>query len=467
MPTNMADQAIAKPLRLAFYGDDFTGSTDALEVLAFAGFRCALFLETPTLQALEELGGFDAIGIAGESRGMSPSEMDKELPPILEALERLQAPVVHYKVCSTFDSSPTIGSIGHVMELARNVFGTRMMPIIAGTPSLSRYCAFGNLFARSGTDGKTYRIDKHPIMSVHPVTPMHEGDLTVHLSRQTAIRIQNFALPNFELDLPERDGALDRTEVGALLFDSITEAHLTEVGRLLEVLASKSRTTFVVGSSGVEYALTQHWRATGREGSLNLRFDAFDAVDQVLAISGSASALSALQIDAALASGFVDVPLDAALLVDEVRWKEESQLLSERVIDLLRQGRSVMLHTARGPQDKRIAKMIDSLVARGETSDQARHRGGRLLGERLGLIVQNVLQAVPLRRLLLSGGDTSSQITKVLAPDALEVAARLAPGAPLCRAISKKPHLVNLQIALKGGQMGSQDYFVKALKGTA
>ena len=28
-----------RPARLAFYGDDFTGSTDALEVLAFAGLR--------------------------------------------------------------------------------------------------------------------------------------------------------------------------------------------------------------------------------------------------------------------------------------------------------------------------------------------------------------------------------------------------------------------------------------------
>jgi len=37
----------------------------------------------------------------------------------------------------------------------------------------------------------------------------------------------------------------------------------------------------------------------------------------------------------------------------------------------------------------------------------------------------------------------------------------------LCRAISRKPHLAQLEIALKGGQMGQPDYFVKALHGTA
>ena len=102
----------------------------------------------------------------------------------------------------------------------------------------------------------------------------------------------------------------------------------------------------------------------------------------------------------------------------------------------------------------------------GLSRSQAKHEGGRLLGQRLGQLVDTVLRAVPLRRLLLSGGDTASQITQRLAPDALLIAARLAPGAPLCRVLSRTPHLQQLQIALKGGQMGQPDYFVKALRGT-
>jgi uncharacterized protein YgbK (DUF1537 family) len=109
--------------------------------------------------------------------------------------------------------------------------------------------------------------------------------------------------------------------------------------------------------------------------------------------------------------------------------------------------------------------MIASLVLLGKSREEAKHSGGRLLGMRLGLIVKAILIATPLRRLLLSGGDTSSQITRVLAPDALEIEARLAPGAPLCRVISKQVHLNTLQIALKGGQMGDESYFVKALHG--
>ena len=127
-------------LRLAFYGDDLTGSTDALEVLAFAGLRCALFLKPPTREQLAALGGFDAIGVAGDSRAMTPAEMDSALPPVFEALSALNAPIIHYKVCSTFDSAPGIGSIGRVMELARASFGPRTIPIVAGTPALIATC---------------------------------------------------------------------------------------------------------------------------------------------------------------------------------------------------------------------------------------------------------------------------------------------------------------------------------------
>lgn len=153
-------------------------------------------------------------------------------------------------------------------------------------------------------------------------------------------------------------------------------------------------------------------------------------------------------------------------LVNASTWESAAVALVTSTTELLAQGKSVILHTARGPNDPRIATLINSLMARGESREEAVHGGGRLLGIRLGEIVQKILIASPVRRLLLSGGDTSSQITRVLAPDAIEIEARLSPGAPLCRVISDKPHLKDIQIALKGGQMGDASYFVRAVKGS-
>ena len=461
------DQTDAQ-LRLVFYGDDFTGSTDALEVLAFAGLRCALFLKPPSRAQLAHLGGFDAIGVAGDSRGMSPAEMQEALPPVLEALRGLDAPILHYKVCSTFDSGPSIGSIGKVLDILVQI-ERNAVPIIAGTPALKRFCAFGNLFARSGTDGKVYRIDRHPIMSVHPVTPMGEGDLLRHLALQTDLPLSGFFLPNLEGERAQIDAAWSKATASAdagILLDTITPQHLTEVGRILDGYAKAVGPIFTIGSSGVEYALTQWWRELGTLPEIQRSYDYIAPVDHILAVSGSASPLSSAQIDKAIAAGFAELAIDAKALIGEDSRQQATQDIVDRAVALLGEGRSVIMHTARGPHDTRIAEMLDSFAATGRTLDDARHIGGRLLGQRLGVIADAILNCVPLGRLVLSGGDTSSQVTQVLAPDALEIDGRLAPGAPLCRVLSDKPHLRGLQLALKGGQMGDANFFVTARDGT-
>ncbi len=457
-------------LKLAFYGDDFTGSTDALEVLAFAGLRTALFLQPPTPQALTQAGPLDAFGVAGDSRAMTPQEMDAALPPVFEALAASGAPIVHYKVCSTFDSAPGIGSIGRAMELARSSFGSRMIPVVGGTPSLRRYCAFGHLFARSATDDQVHRIDRHPIMSVHPVTPMAESDLRLHLGRQTALRLANLPFPLLDEGHAAATSALEQLAAqGAegVVVDALHPAHLTEVGHLLADRAAPAAPLFTVGPSGVEYALAQWWRASGELAGPPPEYSAFGPAERVLAVSASASALSARQIDAAIEAGYVEIAVDAAALLDASRWAAALDRLITQALHSLRRGDSVILHTARGPADPRIAAASAAMQAQGVAADTAHLQAGRLLGQRLGAITQALLRSERVGRLLLSGGDTSSQIIKTLAPDALRVAARLTPGAPLCRLVAREPWLHGLEVALKGGQMGDAHFFATARQGRA
>jgi uncharacterized protein YgbK (DUF1537 family) len=454
--------------RLIFYGDDFTGSTDALEVLAFAGLRCALFLKPPQPDTLAQFSELDAAGVAGDSRAMSCAEIDATLPAVFEAIATVGAPIIHYKVCSTFDSSPAIGSIGRIMEIARRRFPSGHIPIVAGTPALGRYCLFGNLFARSGTDGKVYRIDRHPIMSVHPVTPMTEGDLGLHLARQGDVTIEK--LPYTALEAGRESAlqqlrALAETGPGAILLDAALPRHLTDIGYVLAEEAKRRAPVFVVGGSGVEYALTQFWCESGGFAETAGRFDTIQRVDRLLAVSGSASKLTAAQIEAALQAGFAEIPVIARDVLHEDTWREAVGALARRAAALLAQGRSVLLHTARGPDDPRIGEMLDALVARSLSREDARQTGGRELGVRLGELVRQILAAEKLPRIAVAGGDTSSQVTQVLGPDALEVAARLAPGAPLCRMISRSPETHGIEIALKGGQMGEVDFFERLRNG--
>ncbi|MEO5562708.1 MAG: four-carbon acid sugar kinase family protein, partial [Chitinophagaceae bacterium] len=144
---------------LAFYGDDFTGSTDALEFLTRAGAKTMLFIEPPSKAVLAKYPGLNAFGVAGRTRSMSPAEMKKTLLPAFEKLKQCGARHVHYKICSTFDSSPKIGSIGKAIDAGAEVFKNKFTPLLVAAPLLGRYCLFGNLFARMGigSEGSIHR----------------------------------------------------------------------------------------------------------------------------------------------------------------------------------------------------------------------------------------------------------------------------------------------------------------------
>ncbi|MBN9346414.1 MAG: four-carbon acid sugar kinase family protein, partial [Devosia sp.] len=178
--TGAADR-LPEGVLVAWYGDDFTGSAATMEVLAFAGLASVLFLDIPTAEDLARFPGARGIGIAGIARSKPPQWMDENLPPVFAALATIGAPVSHYKICSTLDSAPHVGSIGRAIDLAAPILGGAWHPLIVAAPPIGRYQAFGTLFALY--DGAVHRLDRHPTMSRHPVTPMHEGDVRRHLAQ--------------------------------------------------------------------------------------------------------------------------------------------------------------------------------------------------------------------------------------------------------------------------------------------
>src|SRR5690606_15147631 len=68
--------------RLAYYGDDFTGATDALATATRMGLRSLLFFGVPTAAQLQRVGPLDCLGIAGATRAMAPDAMRAELQPV-------------------------------------------------------------------------------------------------------------------------------------------------------------------------------------------------------------------------------------------------------------------------------------------------------------------------------------------------------------------------------------------------
>ena len=100
--------------------------------------------------------------------------------------------VLLYKVCSTFDSSPEIGSIGRGIELLHDQFTSHgAIPVAPAQPGFGRYTAFSNHYAAFA--GDVYRLDRHPSPR-HPSTPMHAADLR-RASHRAAQRRRHRRLP--------------------------------------------------------------------------------------------------------------------------------------------------------------------------------------------------------------------------------------------------------------------------------
>lgn len=395
---------------LAFYGDDFTGSTDALEFLTRAGARTALFIEPPTTEQLQQYEGLQAFGVAGMTRAMTPAAMEETLLPAFKKLQQTGAKHVHYKVCSTFDSSPHIGSIGKAIDVGASVFKHSFVPLLVAAPVLGRYCLFGNLFARMGigSQGEIYRLDRHPSMSKHPVTPADESDLRLHLVKQTNKKI---GLMNIlQQEVPQG--------YDVVLFDALYQEQLLPIGKIIQ------DTPFSVGSSGVEMALGQYWNSTGVLQPVTAWKHPGPA-EPMLVICGSCSPVTAAQINHA--NHFEVMALNDNAI--------------QQAVMHVNNGKSVIIHTE------------------GATKQQAANIPASELGTRLGLLARQIVAQTNIQRIVIAGGDTSSYAARAMGIESVVMTAALVPGAPLCRASAPGSPLDGKEVNFKGGQVGGENYF--------
>jgi len=434
-----------KNILLAFYGDDFTGSTDALEFISRAGAKTVLFTETPTIEQLKSFPDLDAFGVAGKTRALSPAEIEKILIPAFEQIKATGVKHVHYKVCSTFDSSPTVGSIGKAIDCGEAVFKNKIVPVLGGMPALGRYCVFGNLFARMGigSNGKIYRIDKHPSMSKHPVTPMNESDLRIHLGKQTDKKIG--LIDNVQQKRKKKEWLDNITDEEVVLLDTTNDDELLKIGEWLNTQQKKHGQLFSVGGSGIEMALGNYWNKKKVLQPV-ASWPKPKKANPLLVVSGSCSPVTKNQIEFALAQGFVEMPLEMETFQDESGQGFSIGVCVEEIVSALRQNQSVIVHT-------------------GNIREVEQSTSARTLGKTLGYIAKKICADIKLKRIVVAGGDTSSYAARELGITALEMITPFIPGAPLCRAHAPGSPVNGLEVNFKGGQVGGEDYFVVMANG--
>ena len=332
-------------------------------------------------------------------------------------------------------------------------------PMVVGVPRLRRYQAFGNLFAGIGPD--VHRLDRHPTMSRHPVTPMPEADLRLHLAPQTARRIELIDLVT--LKAGQAAHALSRLagpDTPIIMLDIIDDETLGKAGQL--IWEQRGNGLFTASSSGLQYALIAHWRQAGILPA-TAELPKTLPVAMVAAISGSCSPVTAAQIDWAGANGFAC----ERLLIDQVLSPSLREAEINRLVEAAKKSidakQSPLIFSAKGPDDPAVIGFANSARAAACTVTDA----NAIVGSALAQIMRRIVNETAINRLVIAGGDSSGAVASALDIAALTVSAQLLPGAPLCRAWSGSPRMDGIEIVLKGGQIGTANFFGLALQGTA
>ena len=392
-----------------FIADDFTGASDTLATLARAGLKARLFRDLPTPA---DLAGLDAWGIATQARALDRMSMMALGQRLGRGIATFSPDFLHLKICSTFDSSPGTGNFVLMAEVLSEALGIADIAVIGGQPSLGRHAIFGTLFAR-GPDGRVHRIDRHPVMSIHPVTPMHEADMLRHLEA-LGLHGLNPVLRGMTGDaFPRYYDALDQSDVEA-------------AGRDLH---SGTNRCLVIGASSVAEAWLASRGYTATVSPPHIPING----GPILAFAGSRSSLTTAQI--AAAQSYNRLPINPAdMIAKGSRFAEAQEWAAER---LARHENCIIFLTA----------------------DHAGPISPADLAEASAEFVARLIDTAQPGALVVAGGDTSSAIVGRLAPAWLDFAGMLCPGVPILRSDGPAG---KLPLALKGGQMGALDFFDQA-----
>lgn len=419
--------------KIIFCADDFTGASDALATLARSGLRARLYLKSPSLKNNPEIAELDAVGLATALRSMDKNSGQLAMQKIGSELSLLDGDFYHFKICSTFDSANKVGNIGVVSAEFAKQIDAKWTAFIGGQPSLGRFCVFGNLFATADTTD-IYRIDRHPLMMRHPITPMNESDMRLHLQQQYGGQIGLINFTEYSQDTASLETKLLKRIANGesrTLFDVSCADDLLIIGKLIRRISRKLK-VLCVGASSVSESLILSERIKSAQKINNLQMSNRQGLP-VLAVAGSRSKTTSQQVERA--KYYTKIVLKPEIFSDD---GNAVKTLIEDCCKILRQQKHVLIYT-----------LADTNY--GVSS----HEMARITAK----IVDKILNQSQIGFLTIAGGDTASLVIQCLNFDCLSYISDFDRGAPVMQGHLQGHSLDGVPMVLKGGQMGSIGFF--------
>jgi 3-dehydrotetronate 4-kinase len=415
-------------MKLGCIADDLTGATDLALMLAREGMRTVQTIGVPSTDL--DLSSADVVVVALKSRTIPVKDAIAQTLAAAEALRKAGAERFFFKYCSTFDSTDE-GNIGPVAEALLAFTGSSFTLACPAFPANGRTVYKGRLFVNG--------LPLHESsMKDHPLTPMRDSNLVRVLQRQTKLSVGLVSFEDVEAGPDAIKIAFEREQTAGrqiVIVDALTDTHLRSIGQAAAGLS------LITGGSGVAMGLPAAYR--GGSASSSSSEKTFDApAGREIILAGSCSAATKNQVETATERNVPSFRLDPMALAS-------GDQNAQAVLNWL------SAQQASGPV------LIYSTATPNEVQEVQRKLGRMNSGEIVENTLAQIACALPERgftRLIVAGGETSGAVVNALNVGALTIGPEIDPGVPWTRTLSG----TDLALALKSGNFGAPDFFLKA-----
>jgi uncharacterized protein YgbK (DUF1537 family) len=417
---------------LGAIADDFTGATDLCSMLVRGGMRTVQVIGTPRPD--DNVPDADAVVVAIKSRTAPVAWAVQESLAALQWLRRAGARQFFFKYCSTFDSTDR-GNIGPVTDALIQALGCGFSLHCPAFPTNGRTVYLGHLFVGGALLNESG-------MERHPLTPMTDANLVRVLSRQTDARVGLVGFPTVERGSNAIRDALTRLKEDGrrhAIVDAVTDAHLVAIGE------AAAHHALISGGSGVAMGLPGNFGLAGLLPSADIAASLPPVSGAAAVLSGSCSRATLSQLGYAR-SHLPMLELDPLTMRDAEQLAEHALTWAEGKI-----GATPIVIAASAPPDR-----VTVIQAALGGPDQA----SALLEAAMARIAEGLVSR-GVRRLVVAGGETAGAVVTQLGVQRLRIGAEIDPGVPWTLASSNGADLL---LALKSGNFGATDFFLKAFQ---
>ena len=415
---------------LGVIADDLTGATDVALMLSREGMRVVQTVGVP--EKGKPLPEADAVVVSMKSRTNPVAEAVAWSLQACDALLASGAKQILFKYCSTFDSTDE-GNIGPVADALMKRLDARLTIACPAFPENGRSVYRGHLFV-----GDMLLSDSP--MKDHPLTPMRDSNLVRVLQRQTKTPVKLVAQQTVAKGAQAvRDALQAASQDGPVMVvaDAISNQDLRILG---EAMAGE---VLLTGGSGIALGLPDNFRRAGLLAKQKTAVAFTAPHGPAVILSGSCSAATNGQVAYAQAQAVPSLGLDPLAIA------EKKQTVAT-VLDWTRShlgDKPCLIYSTAAPD---AVKQVQERLGR----DQS----GQLIEHLLAEVAHHLFEA-GVRRFVVAGGETSGAVVQGLGVSMLEIGPEIDPGVPWTKAADGKP----IALALKSGNFGTQDFFLKAL----